>query len=157
MFISSLPSVESVMAKIARNAPCPCGSGKKYKRCCLLLQQRAPANPLPASQPIGIAPGAIVFDDKLDQLSNSVVDLIKEGKLDEAEAVCKQLSKRYPDQVDGIERRAMVEQARGNYAQAAQYYLEAAAFIQGKPGFDPEMEHWFRQMAADMEQKAIGQ
>jgi hypothetical protein len=22
------------MAKIGRNAPCPCGSGKKYKRCC---------------------------------------------------------------------------------------------------------------------------
>ena len=21
--------------KISRNAPCPCGSGKKYKRCCL--------------------------------------------------------------------------------------------------------------------------
>ena len=23
------------MAKIGRNEPCPCGSGKKYKRCCL--------------------------------------------------------------------------------------------------------------------------
>ena len=23
------------MAKIGRNAPCPCGSGKKYKKCCL--------------------------------------------------------------------------------------------------------------------------
>jgi len=22
------------MAKIGRNAPCPCGSGKKYKKCC---------------------------------------------------------------------------------------------------------------------------
>jgi hypothetical protein len=22
------------MSKIGRNAPCPCGSGKKYKRCC---------------------------------------------------------------------------------------------------------------------------
>jgi len=22
-------------AKIGRNSPCPCGSGKKYKRCCL--------------------------------------------------------------------------------------------------------------------------
>jgi preprotein translocase subunit SecA len=22
--------------KIGRNAPCPCGSGKKYKKCCLL-------------------------------------------------------------------------------------------------------------------------
>jgi uncharacterized protein YecA (UPF0149 family) len=24
-----------VNKKIARNDPCPCGSGKKYKRCCL--------------------------------------------------------------------------------------------------------------------------
>jgi hypothetical protein len=23
------------MAKISRNDPCPCGSGKKYKKCCL--------------------------------------------------------------------------------------------------------------------------
>ena len=27
------------MAKIGRNAPCPCGSGKKYKRCCLSKKQ----------------------------------------------------------------------------------------------------------------------
>ena len=27
------PSVNPY-AKIGRNAPCPCGSGKKYKRCC---------------------------------------------------------------------------------------------------------------------------
>ncbi len=24
--------------KIGRNEPCPCGSGKKYKKCCLLKQ-----------------------------------------------------------------------------------------------------------------------
>jgi hypothetical protein len=24
-----------MMEKISRNAPCPCGSGKKYKKCCL--------------------------------------------------------------------------------------------------------------------------
>jgi len=28
---SNKPSVEK---KIARNSPCPCGSGKKYKQCC---------------------------------------------------------------------------------------------------------------------------
>ncbi|WP_420808763.1 SEC-C metal-binding domain-containing protein [Bacillus salacetis] len=22
------------MAKVGRNEPCPCGSGKKYKKCC---------------------------------------------------------------------------------------------------------------------------
>ena len=27
------------MAKIGRNQPCPCGSGKKYKHCCLPLDQ----------------------------------------------------------------------------------------------------------------------
>jgi hypothetical protein len=26
------------MKKIRRNDPCPCGSGKKYKKCCLLQQ-----------------------------------------------------------------------------------------------------------------------
>lgn len=28
------------MAKTARNAPCPCGSGRKYKQCCLLEEER---------------------------------------------------------------------------------------------------------------------
>lgn len=29
------------MAKIGRNAPCPCGSGKKYKKCCLAKDEEA--------------------------------------------------------------------------------------------------------------------
>jgi hypothetical protein len=33
---------EKTMAKIGRNTPCPCGSGKKYKRCC---QQRPVTKP----------------------------------------------------------------------------------------------------------------
>ena len=28
-------SITRAEGKIGRNAPCPCGSGKKYKRCCL--------------------------------------------------------------------------------------------------------------------------
>ncbi len=31
------------MAKIGRNEPCPCGSGRKYKHCCLLTRPAAPA------------------------------------------------------------------------------------------------------------------
>ena len=36
------------MSKIGRNAPCPCGSGKKYKRCCAgkdseLVQRELPS------------------------------------------------------------------------------------------------------------------
>lgn len=29
-------------AALGRNAPCSCGSGKKYKRCCALKQERLP-------------------------------------------------------------------------------------------------------------------
>ena len=32
--LSSEEKVPLVEKKIARNEPCPCGSGKKYKQCC---------------------------------------------------------------------------------------------------------------------------
>lgn len=32
--IRSVPSTPTTEAKTARNEPCPCGSGKKYKKCC---------------------------------------------------------------------------------------------------------------------------
>jgi hypothetical protein len=32
------------MGKIGRNEACPCGSGRKFKRCCLGKQQEQPAN-----------------------------------------------------------------------------------------------------------------
>jgi len=32
--------------KVGRNAPCPCGSGKKFKRCCLANAERQHANEL---------------------------------------------------------------------------------------------------------------
>jgi hypothetical protein len=36
---------EKTMAKIGRNDPCPCGSGKKYKKCCLQHQPAPPSAP----------------------------------------------------------------------------------------------------------------
>lgn len=30
----ALPSTPAVSSKVGRNDPCPCGSGKKYKKCC---------------------------------------------------------------------------------------------------------------------------
>ncbi len=37
-----LPAIETIrrdMPKLGRNKKCFCGSGKKYKKCCLLLEQ----------------------------------------------------------------------------------------------------------------------
>ncbi len=43
------------MKEVGRNAPCPCGSGKKYKRCCLDKPKGAPAGVLLSA--FKIAPG----------------------------------------------------------------------------------------------------
>ncbi|RLD63238.1 MAG: hypothetical protein DRI84_09935 [Bacteroidetes bacterium] len=31
-------SLEHFESKVGRNDPCPCGSGKKYKKCCMKKQ-----------------------------------------------------------------------------------------------------------------------
>ena len=38
------------MSKIGRNAPCPCGSGEKYKRCCERKEGQMKRRELPAGR-----------------------------------------------------------------------------------------------------------
>ena len=90
---------------------------------------------------------------QLDQLSNSVVDLIKQERLDEAEAVSHKLLTDYPDQVDGLNRLAMVYEARGERDKAADYYRKAADFARSNPGFDKQMVNWFLSEARRMEKE----
>ncbi len=45
-------SGQRALSKVGRNDPCPCGSGKKYKKCCLPAQQsRQPAQTPPPKTP----------------------------------------------------------------------------------------------------------
>jgi tetratricopeptide (TPR) repeat protein len=126
------------MTKTGRNAPCPCGSGKKYKKCCLLRED--------GSKRYSPKPKEVRFTPvytPLDRLSNSVVDLIKENKLDEAEAVSRKLLEEYPDQIDGFNRLAMVNEARGDKKTAEEYYRKAADFAKSNEGFDQESIDWY--------------
>lgn len=124
------------MAKVGRNAPCPCGSGKKYKKCCLLRQDGK-------TRSAGLQMRFIPVYTELDQLSNSVVDLIAQNKLDEAEAVSRKLLVDYPDQIDGFERLAQVYEARDEKEKAVEYYRKAVNFARSMPGFDQESIDWY--------------
>jgi tetratricopeptide (TPR) repeat protein len=132
--LSSIPDVRRAepvrSAKIGRNEPCPCGSGKKYKKCCWL---KGDADPF--------ARAAVRSSDdldRLDALSNSVLDLVRSGRLAKGEEVCQQLLTRYPDQVDGLDRLAIVYEAKGDKAKAVEYYRKAADFMRSHPGFDED-------------------
>ena len=55
--------------KIGRNDPCPCGSGKKYKRCCLEVDARRAEE---MERPAREKQQFVVAETDLDDLSNSV-------------------------------------------------------------------------------------
>ena len=140
------PKKEGSMARISRNALCPCNSGKKYKKCCLSKDEQRSRNKQDSdSIQHDLMNRYRVFSDDiaaLDNLSNSVVDFINEGRLDEAEAACKELLRCYPDDIDGLERSAMVYEAKGNKEKAVEYYEKSIAYARSHPGFDPEFFEW---------------
>lgn len=124
------------MNKIGRNEPCPCGCGKKYKKCCLTAPQ----------SPEG---GTFIYTD-LDELSNQVWDLIKQKKFVQAEEICQRLLEQYPDQIDGLHRYAEVFEAQEEKQKAAQYYRKAADFAEHAEGFDQNSVDYFRKKADEL-------
>ena len=124
------------MAKIGRNDPCPCGSCKKYKQCCLAKDEAAARAAAPPPAPTPHRAGRVVFPqdndgvDLLTEDSNAVIAMIRAGDIDAAEQAAHQLLERYPEVHDGFDRLGMVCEARGENRKAADYYRRAMAFIQ---------------------------
>jgi tetratricopeptide (TPR) repeat protein len=151
------------MAKIGRNDPCPCGSGKKYKKCCLASDEAAaraarPAQPaaVPARRP-SLASYFQEQDerDELTEASNAVVDLVQAGNLDAAEQGARDLLARFPDVHDGYDRLGMVCEARGDHRQAADCYRKAIDVIRNHPdAYDPAFEAVFQKLIDRLEPKA---
>lgn len=146
--------------QIGRNQPCPCGSGKKYKRCCWgKTAPMAPTAPeftrLPGATPFhdpGTGMNWVAAEGPLDRLSNRVARLVNQGRLDEAEEAWDALNREYPDEIDPIERKAMILEARGQTAAAAAHYRRAADYAQGHPGF--ETADYFLECAVRLEEEA---
>jgi tetratricopeptide (TPR) repeat protein len=166
------------MAKPGRNDRCPCGSGKKYKSCCLTTDEVAEREQLANAQAgrderaaekrqclrqlkdevadhFRMAEEADAYEDELDAASNAVVDLVKAGKFDEAEAAARDLLVRFPDVHDGWDRLGMVHEARGNGREAADCYRKVIAFIHQHPdGFDANITDDFAKLVARLDPPA---
>ena len=126
----------------------------------------APAPPRPsvniASAPSISGPKPVVWDDgtQLDELSNSVIDLIHQRRFDDALAACEALRRDYPEVVDGFERAALVHEARGDWTLAADSWRRALAFVERpeqRDGFDVDLIADFRAHLANAEVRALAQ
>ncbi len=148
------------MAKTGRNDPCPCGSGKKYKVCCLHKDEAVALEAAEAKQAAAAERARAFFselgeqmaDGELDEASNAVVDLVHAGKLDEAEAAARDLLVRFPEVYDGYDRLGMVAEARGDKKLAAAHYRKVIEFTEQHPGLtDPALIANYRRMIAELD------
>ena len=149
--------------KIGRNDPCHCGSGQKYKRCCQdkdEATERAARAAAEAAKPKEPARHAIDlfadnFDDESDELttaSNAIVDLVHDGKLDEAEQAARDFLVRFPEVHDGYDRLGMVYEARGDRKQAAHYYRQVIDFVRAHPDqYEPAFESTFQRLVQTLD------
>src|ERR1700726_109048 len=72
-------------------------------------------------------------EDELTIASNAAADLVRAGKLDEAEQAARDLQVRFPEVHDGYDRLGMVHEARGENRQAADCYRKVIAFVREHP------------------------
>lgn len=140
------------MAKVGRNQPCPCGSGKKYKQCHLATDEAAEraarAEQQRSAPPPSVPVHAVLsrsmpdldddYDERLTTMSNATADLIDDGKLDEAERMCQRLLDEFPELPDGHIRLGQLLRARGEPKRAAQHLRLAAAACRALND-DPDM------------------
>ena len=168
----------TAMARPGRNDRCPCGSGKKYKACCLTKDEAAEREVLDAAQSgrdaraaekhqslrearkamIAKLSGAEEAYDDTDDLadaSNAVLDLIRTGRLDEAEAAARKLVEQYPDTHDGYDRLGHVYEARCENRLAADCYRRVIAFLQQNPDYaEPGFQDMFIERIAKLDPPA---
>ena len=134
------------MGTISGNDFCPCGSGKKYKKCCLGKNEIAAPKQKPAA--LKIVPTDI------DGLSNHANDLIRAGRWGQAAAVCQRLKVEFPEELDAEQRLGELYEAKGDYALALQWTQAALDKARANPDrFDPELTAYFEEVLAEVKAK----
>jgi len=156
------------MAKTGRNDPCPCGSGRKYKVCCLKKDEDAERERFKRAAAEAAAQAdkaaaetrrqaqatleALEHEHDLAEDSNAVIALVKAGKLDEAEQAARELLVNYPEVHDGYDRLGMVYEARGQKREAADCYRKVIEFVRDHPDlYDPEFNNTFHRLVAKLD------
>lgn len=143
------------MSKIGRNEACPCGSGKKYKNCCLekdeasARAEREARNAALAADIEGSQAALTGELDRYQQSSRAAVDvwaLIEDRKFTEAESAALEYIERFPETPGGYDLMSLLCEARGEPLAAAQWCRKVIDFMRVRPAvFTAKDEVMFRQ------------
>lgn len=124
------------MNSLGRNDPCPCGSGKKYKKCCMAKTESE--HSFTGTGKNISSRGHSVNSTNLAPASESLMNAValhRAGKLDEAEAVYQALLKKNPQDCDALHYLGLIEYQKQSYLEAIKH-IQAAINIQSNiPAF----------------------
>lgn len=81
------------MNKLGRNDPCSCGSGKKYKLCCMLREKTSAASNRPM---------ATFVEKQIPEIFQAAVEHHQAGRLPQAEAIYQQILQVKPNHPDAL-------------------------------------------------------
>ena len=107
-----------MVEKIGRNNPCPCGSGRKYKSCCMRLDVASSAAPRATVKPDTVASSAHYH-------YNSGNQLLAQGDLDQAVARYRKAISIKGDLVEAHSNLGTALRQQGKFEEAAASYRKA--------------------------------
>jgi len=151
------------MAKPGRNDRCPCGSGKKYKVCCLTRDTAAELERLAGAEAARASRAAEkrselqrvredLFDNELMEASNAALALFHAGKLEETQVAARDLLLSFPDMPDGWEYLGLVHEKRGENREAAECYRRVLEIVRRTPeDYEPAFEQQFVNLIAKLD------
>jgi len=108
------------MSKAKRNDPCPCGSGKKYKKCCQLNEVASPSQPL-------------LDAASLDAMLATAVSHHQSGRLPEAAAIYQDILDVKPKHADALHLLGLVFYRAGNNETAVELITKAIGIKAAAP------------------------
>ena len=118
--------------------------GKAHEDGCARLSNRLPLREVKAAIAAIFSGAGDAEEDELTIASNAAADLVRAGKLDEAEQAARDFQVGFPEVHDGYDRLGMVHEARGENRQAADCYRKVIAFVREHPDdYDPGFEDVF--------------
>ena len=144
--------------KTPRNEPCPCGSGKKYKKCCLVQDESMVAEKRSEQAEAhrrwreDMEQVDLRIEELID-LSNKANDLIRAEQWSEAEVACRQLQEQFPDEIDGDHRFYEYYKARGDFREAKKHAQATLAMVESHEGFDPQFPEEIKEDIAAFDER----
>jgi tetratricopeptide (TPR) repeat protein len=86
------------MSKLERNAPCPCGSGKKYKRCCEPRRKGALPSVAPFETEAGEPHFTVELSPQVERKVDRLLARLERGEREDLQAELLALAKQHPHQ-----------------------------------------------------------